>query len=396
MSKKKKWVKARHRPVRILGTPIFWFMNSKLHYKGEFVKLEKDKPCLVLCNHQTAWDMVVLYMSFSRPLYFVASDDLFSEVYSKALEFVFAPIPKSKSLRDTSAIRAMKQVVNEGGSVAIFPEGNRTYSGKTEYIDPAIAKLVRFLKVPVILYNLEGGYGVMPRWGQKIAKGKYKGSVKRVIEPAEYQSMSDEELYNIIIKELFVDDTTLNICVKGKRRAEFIERVLYICPDCGLSEFTSNGNEFKCKKCGKTYHYNEDLTISGVGFESKFKYIKDWYDYQCDFINNTDFSDYKDKVVYETKDIILKEHRVRVGKKKLYSGNVLAFYDKFVFGDLEFKFDDITACTNLGRCKVGFYVDGKKYQFIDKDKKYAGIKYMHLFYRYKNLKEGNGSKYLGL
>lgn len=396
MSKRKKWVRWRHKPVRILGKPIFWFMNSKLHYKGEFVKLEKGKPNLIICNHQTAWDMVVLYMSFNKPLYFVASDDLFSERYSKALEFVFAPIPKSKSLRDVGAIRAMKQVVNEGGNVAIFPEGNRTYSGKTENIDPAIAKLVRFLKVPLIMYNLEGGYGVMPRWGQKIAKGKYIGKVKRIMQPEEYASLSDEELYKIIVEELYVDDTKLDIHVSGKRRAEYLERVLYICPDCGLSEFESHGNEFKCKKCGKTYHYNEDLTISGVGFESKFKYIKDWYDYQCDFVNNTDFSKYKEEPVYITKDITLKENRVRVGKKKIYSGDVLAYYDRFVFGDLEFKFDDIISCTNLGRCKVGFYTDNKKYQFIDKDKKYAGIKYMHLFYRYKNLKEGNDSKFLGL
>ena len=396
MSKKKKWVKNRHKPVRILGKPIWWIINSKIHYKGEFITLDKNKPYLVLCNHQTAWDMVPLYMSFNRPLYFVASDDLFSERYSKALEFIFAPIPKSKSLRDTSAIRAMKQVANEGGVIAIFPEGNRTYSGKTEYIDPAIAKLIRFLKVPVIIYNLEGGYGVMPRWGETEAKGSYTGKLKRILEVDDYKDLSDEEIYNIVKEELFVDDTTIGRLFSGKRRAEFIERLLYICPDCGLAEFVSSGNEFKCTKCGKTYHYNEDLTLSGVGFESKFKYIKDWYDYQCDYINNFDFSSYGDKPVYITKDIVLKENRVRVGKKKIYSGDVEAYYDKFVFGDLEFRFDDITACTNLGRCKVGFYIDGKKYQFIDKDKKYAGIKYMHLFYRYKNLKEGNGSSYLGL
>ena len=396
MSKRKKWVKWRHKPVRILGMPIFWIINSSLHYKGEFVKLEKGKPNLIICNHQTAWDMVVLYMSFNKPLYFVASDDLFFERYSKALEFIFAPIPKSKSLRDVGAIRGMKQVVNEGGNVAIFPEGNRTYSGRTESIDPAIAKLVRFLKVPVIVYNLEGGYGVMPRWGQKIAKGKYIGKVKRIINPEDYEKMSDEELYQTIVNELAVDDTKLNIHVSGKRRAEYLERLLYICPDCGLSEFESHGNTFKCKKCGKEYTYNEDLTISGNGFESKFKYIKDWYDFQCEYINHTDFTEYGDKPIYVTPNITLKENRVRVGKKKIYSGDVKAYFDRFVFGDLEYKFDDISACTNLGRCKVGFYIDGKKYQFIDKEKKYAGIKYMHLFYRYKNIKEGNDSKFLGL
>lgn len=396
MNKKKKWVKARHKPIRILGTPIFWIINSKIHYKGEFVKLEKGKPYLVLCNHQTAWDMVPLYMSFNRPLYFVASDDLFSEFYSKALEFIFAPIPKSKSLRDVGAIRGMKQVVNEGGVVAIFPEGNRTYSGKTEFIDQAIVKLIRFLSVPVILYNLEGGYGVLPRWGQKEAKGGYTGRVKRIINEEEYDALSDSELYDLVKNELYVDDTKLDRIYKGNKRAEHIERLLYICPDCGLSTFSSDGNTFKCEKCGKEYHYNEDLSINGINFESKFKYIKDWYDYQCEYINNYDFSIYQDKPVYVDNNIILKENKVRKGKRKIYEGTVKAYYDHFEFGGLRYNFDDITSCTNLGRCKVGFYIGTKKYQFIDKNKTFAGIKYMHLFYRYKNIKEGNNSNFLGL
>lgn len=396
MNKRKKWVRPRHAVFHFLGRFIYLFVNAKMHYKCKIYKLEKGKPNLILCNHQTAWDMGMLYMSFNRPLYFVASDDLFSERYSKALEYIFAPIPKSKSLHDVGAIRAMKQVINEGGNVAMYPEGNRTYSGKTEYIDPALVKLIRFLKVPVILYNIQGGYGVMPRWSQKVAKGKFVGFVKKVLEPSDYQAMSDEELYNLIIENLAVDDTTLNCTYKGKRRAECVERLLYICPDCGLSEFTSYGNNFKCKNCGREYHYNEDLTISALEGNTKFKYLKDWYEYQNDYINSHDFSSYKNQPVYITKDIVLKENKVRVGKAKIYEGEVKGYYNRFEFGNLVYYFDDITAVTNLGRCKVGFYVDGKKYQFIDKDKRYAGIKYMHLFYRYKNLKENNGSKFLGL
>ena len=38
---------------------------------------------------------------------------------------------------DTRAIRTMIKVAREGGTVALAPEGNRTYSGKTEYMRPA-------------------------------------------------------------------------------------------------------------------------------------------------------------------------------------------------------------------------------------------------------------------
>jgi hypothetical protein len=62
----------------------------------------------------------------------------------------------------------------------------------------------------------------------------------------------------------------------------------------------------------------------------------------------------------------------------------------------EFSFDKYTAVTILGRNKVNIYSDGKIYQ-LKGAKGFNGLKYVHMFNRYSNVKKGdpNGS-FLGL
>ena len=63
----------------------------------------------------------------------------------KLLKFLLNPIPFKKASTDFTILRTCRQVASEGGSIAIFPEGNRTYSGKTEYIKPSTIKMMKFL-----------------------------------------------------------------------------------------------------------------------------------------------------------------------------------------------------------------------------------------------------------
>ena len=61
-------------------------------------------------------------------------------------------------------IRKTKRIVQQGGSIGIFPEGNTSYSGQTVQILPATVKLIKMLKIPVIIMNIKGMYLSYPRW----------------------------------------------------------------------------------------------------------------------------------------------------------------------------------------------------------------------------------------
>ena len=206
--KKKKWRKFRHRVVKALAYAFFYpysVMRYGIHV--ESMKRPGKQPYLLLSNHQTAFDQFFVGMIYRGPVYYVASEDLFSNGFvSGLLRYAVAPIPIRKQTTDIRSVMNCIKVAKEGGTIAIAPEGNRTFSGRTEYIKPSIVGLVRVLKLPVAFIRIEGGYGVQPRWSDVVRKGKMRAYVSRILSPEEAARLTDDELLQLICSELTVND----------------------------------------------------------------------------------------------------------------------------------------------------------------------------------------------
>ena len=98
-------------------------------------------------NHQTSFDQFFIGMSYDGPIYYLATEDIFSlGIISRIIDFLVAPIPIKKQTTDLKAIKNCVKVAKEGGTIALFPEGNRTFHGKTLYFKPSIIKLIRLIK----------------------------------------------------------------------------------------------------------------------------------------------------------------------------------------------------------------------------------------------------------
>lgn len=402
-SKKKKWMKLRHRIVRNLAYCVI-YPYSRIKYG---ITIEKNKDTehnqyLILMNHQTAFDQFFLGMAFKETIYYVASEDLFSKGFvSKMLTYLVAPIPIKKQTTDVHAILNCMRVAKEGGSIAIAPEGNRTYAGENVYINPAIAKLAKKLGLPVAFYRLEGGYGVHPRWSDVLRKGKMRGYVSKVLSPEELKAMPDDELNELIRTELYQNDCTLKGEFRHKKSAEYMERAFYVCPYCGLTEFESHGDLIKCKKCEKEIRYLPDLKLQGVGFDFPFEHTTDWYNYQCGFVNDlntreltskplyTDFANLSEVILYKNKKPLYKHCRV-----ELFSDKIIVSNGETTI--LNMSFEKISVLTVLGKNKLNIYYDGKVYQ-IKGSKRFNALKYVNLCHRHKNISGGNSDdKFLGL
>ena len=253
--KNKKWLKFRHKVVHaILRYPVHLICIIKYGIKITKFREQEKRPYLILYNHQTAFDQFFVGLAFKRPIYYLATEDIFSNGWvSSLIKFLVEPIPIKKQTTDIKAILNCMRVGKEGGSIAIAPEGNRTYSGETVYMSPTISALARKLGMPVVLYRIEGGYGVQPRWSDVTRKGKMRAYVSRVIMPEEYAEMTNDELFEAIRDGLYVNEACVDGKFVHKKSAEYIERTIYTCPDCGLSHIESNGQIIECKKCGNRY-----------------------------------------------------------------------------------------------------------------------------------------------
>ena len=139
-TKKKKWIKFRHSVIRnilfVLLAPYCWL---KYGLRAEKFRQQGNRPYLILLNHQTPFDQFFMGMSFRGPVYYVATEDIFSLGWiSSVIRWAIAPIPIRKQTTDINAVMNCIRVAREGGTIAMAPEGNRTYSGRTEYMNPAM------------------------------------------------------------------------------------------------------------------------------------------------------------------------------------------------------------------------------------------------------------------
>ncbi len=394
----KKWIRPRHKVVRnILYYTLGTYCKLCYNAKVEKFKEWEDRPYCILLNHVTPFDQFFVGMSVKGNIYYLATEDIFSKGWvSDLIRWLIAPIPIKKQASDVRAVMTCIRVAREGGSICIAPEGNRTYSGRTEYMSPAIIPLAKKMGMPILLYRLEGGYGVMPRWGDVVRRGKMRCYVSRVIMPEEYKDMTDDELYRIVQEGLYVNEACVDGTYRHKKRAEYLERLLYVCPFCGLSSFESHKDTVKCLSCGRKATYTVTKELEG---DFPYRFVADWYDAQEAFINQLDVTEveeplYVEKarlsevIPYVKKNVLDKEATV-----ELYGHGIVL---KYGGEEKSFPFDELLAVTVLGRNKLNMYFGDKIFQ-LKGSKRFNSVKYVHLFHRYRNLKRGNeNEQFLGL
>lgn len=394
--KQEKWVRLRHRIVR---DSLYWIVApiTRMRYGVQVEKFAEqgNRPYLILMNHQTAFDQFFVAMAFRGSVYYLATEDIFSLGWlSSLLRYFLAPIPIKKQTTDLAAVRNCIRVAREGGTIAIAPEGNRTYHGRTVYINPSIVSMVKMLKLPVALFRIEGGYGVHPRWSDVVRRGKMRAYVSRVIEPEEYRGMSDDEIYSAITEGLYVDEAAVIGKFHHAKSAEYLERLLYVCPECGLTSFESCGDVVRCKRCGLQVKYTPTMELQGERLP--FRFVADWYDYQNKFVNKLNVLAHCTEPVW-TEHARLSEVIINKRKQLLKENVRVQLYgDRIDIDGQSYPFTDLSAVTVLGKNKLNIYHDGRVFQ-LKGDARFNAVKYVNFYFRYKNMNgtEDNG-EFLGL
>ena len=77
--KRSSWILPRHRWIQWLAKgPVGTFCRWKTGVKVEPFKAQGDRNYLVLMNHQTVYDQFFVGMAFRGPVYYLATEDIFS------------------------------------------------------------------------------------------------------------------------------------------------------------------------------------------------------------------------------------------------------------------------------------------------------------------------------
>ncbi len=228
-----------------------------------------DGPFLVVANHVTAVDPVLLCTSFRQQMYIVASEHLMQKgLPSKLLRFFFDPIVRRKGDSAVSAVKEMLKCLRSGLNVCVFPEGTCSFDGTNSPMLNTIGKLAKASGAALVTYRFEGGYFTLPRWGSGIRRGFFEGHVVNRYPQEALRAMSDAEINAHIAEDLdenaYVRQAQTRAVYKSRRRAEYLESAFFLCPSCQrIGTLETRGNAIRCS-CGMHGTLDAEYRLCGL------------------------------------------------------------------------------------------------------------------------------------
>ncbi|MCR4899926.1 MAG: 1-acyl-sn-glycerol-3-phosphate acyltransferase [Treponema sp.] len=336
--KAEKEEKAAHRRHQRVWN-FFWYCTApffKLIYSYKCKIAPKiDGPYLVISNHTTELDCVLVGMSFKKQMYYVASEHVYRKGWvSKLLRWSFEPIAKIKGSSDTLTVMKIIRKLRNGYNVCLFAEGNRSFDGRNFPISEATGKLAKICGASLVTYRLEGGYLTNPRWGFGIRRGKAYGQIVNIYSPDKLAAMSVEEVTQAVVNDITEDAyerQAINpVAYKGKNRALGIECAYCVCPRCRtLGKITSKGNKVLCTSCGNETEFD----VYG-NFDPAFGVSnpKEWEDLQEEYLKKLAAADREEAAPFFTdSDVCLKTVDSEHNEKNLGSGRMSLYKNRFEF-----------------------------------------------------------------
>lgn len=144
---------------------LIWIITHTM-YRVCHVNLDRipdEGPGVLVCNHVSYMDGLILSGACRRPIRFVMYQPIFK---IPVLKFIFKtgkaiPIASRRENEEVyfKAFDEISKALDEGELVCIFPEGKLTRDGEIDEFKPGIEKIIQRNPVPVIPMALRGMWG---------------------------------------------------------------------------------------------------------------------------------------------------------------------------------------------------------------------------------------------
>jgi 1-acyl-sn-glycerol-3-phosphate acyltransferase len=142
--------------VRIFLLPV------KVEGKG---LIERDQSYVFVANHQGAFDIFLIYGFLGRNIRWMMKHQIlkipFVGTACKASRQII--IDKRGPKRIKASYDQAREILKEGVSLMVFPEGARTFTGHMGHFTRGAFMLADELQLPVVPITINGSFNVMPR-----------------------------------------------------------------------------------------------------------------------------------------------------------------------------------------------------------------------------------------
>ena len=127
--------------------------------------LEKDRSYVFVANHQGIFDIFLIYGHLGRNFKWMMKHQLgripFVGYACRKSHQIFVDKSGPKKIKKT--YDTAREILQEGYSVTVFPEGARSFTGHMAKFRKGAFALADELQLPVVPMTINGAFNVMPR-----------------------------------------------------------------------------------------------------------------------------------------------------------------------------------------------------------------------------------------
>jgi len=196
--------------ARMWGKTLALFAGMRVHVQNK-EKIFRDGPVIIVANHQSMFDIAVIYSFLDTEFRWMAKASLFK------IPFVgwgmtgagYIPVERDNRKKAMESLFKAAERIQGGASVIIFPEGTRSPDPDQGMLPFKKGGFVLAKKAEVHIQPITiwGAYHIMPPkqegvFVQRIFPGPVHVHVHDEIPPDAYRDLSHEELMDLVRKIL--------------------------------------------------------------------------------------------------------------------------------------------------------------------------------------------------
>jgi 1-acyl-sn-glycerol-3-phosphate acyltransferase len=174
---------------------VAWTIFARISVHGvEHVK--PGRPYVYMANHASLIDTPALFAYLPYQFRIMAKKSLFYVPFMgwhlwTAGHF---PIDRSNPRKTALSLRRVIEGVQQGRSLAVFPEGSRTHDGQLQAFLPGAFKIAMKAGVPIVPVTIRGTFALLPRTTLAPRPGRVDVILSEPIETMGYTEKTLPEL----------------------------------------------------------------------------------------------------------------------------------------------------------------------------------------------------------
>ena len=133
--------------------------------------LPASGPCILVPNHQSVLDPLLLQANLPRPVDSMAKSTQFTQGFFRWILPRVHAFPVRRYRVDPQSVRVLFRRIGEERVTCVYPEGERSWDGRLQPFRRGTLRVLLRAGVPIIPVGIDGTYRVWPRWASRPRAG---------------------------------------------------------------------------------------------------------------------------------------------------------------------------------------------------------------------------------